>query len=193
LPQLLISPSNRALVASLLNWRGWSTPVALLIGPPRSGKSLLANHVAHQSGLVRIIDPVEEVDETELFHVWTAALADRAPLLVTAEPNWQPRLPDLVTRVAAAQDFICPDPDPELLAVLLERRLADHHLSLAADVAGYVSQRMERSFAALDAVVDTLTKSALSDGRPLSLPVVRATLREVQLLLANDDANIAAA
>jgi hypothetical protein len=169
----LISDSNRALLAALTDYFSWAAPVALLTGPPRSGKSLLSAYVASCTGAVRVIDSAQDCDETALFHAWTAAIAERTPLLVVAGLGWQPTLPDLATRKAAAQDFGIPDPDTELMGALFERRLADHNLVLSADVAGYLAQRVERSFAAIDTVSAALVTAALAEGRALTLPFVR--------------------
>jgi hypothetical protein len=191
--RFLISTSNAALVEALAKTETWAAPLAVLTGPPRSGKSLLADHVLSLRPNLQIADPAMAMDETALFHLCTAAMSDRTPLLIVAEAGWRPTLPDLATRVAAAQDFVVPDPDIELVAALLERRLAENHLHLSIEGAAYLAQRIERSFATIDAVTSELAAAALNDGRALSVPFMRQILQLSRLLHQADDNGSAAA
>lgn len=189
--RLLIDEPTRALINSLLDWRSWSSPIAVLRGPARSGKSLLARHVANEDNGITVIDPASGADEADLFHRATGALAGHAPLLLVTEPAWCPSLPDLQTRTAAAQDFVIPEPEPQLIAALLIRRLADHRAILTWECAAWLAARMERTFIAVAAVGDALVAAAIADPRPMSMSRTRALASDLGLVLLTDDGVVA--
>lgn len=166
---LLISLCNAALIDSLSDPDRWASPIAVLSGPPHSGKSLMARHAADIRVDMTVIDPAHSVDETHLFHACTRAMASASPLIIVADADWQPVLPDLVTRVRAAQDFVVPAPDTELSAALLGSQMAQRHVGLADDVALGVARRIPRDYAAITSASAALADAALLTGRPLSL------------------------
>ena len=59
----------------------WPFRTAVLTGPPRSGKSLIARWFAEQGG-GDAIDDADQLDETELFHRWNRAQESATPLLL---------------------------------------------------------------------------------------------------------------
>ncbi|MBX9731386.1 MAG: chromosomal replication initiator DnaA, partial [Sphingomonas sp.] len=63
----LISSSNSRAAQSLKRWGAWPVMAAMLVGPRKSGRSLLARIFAAQSGGT-IIDDAERVDEEVIFH-----------------------------------------------------------------------------------------------------------------------------
>ena len=68
----MVGEGNRAVVAALRDPADWPFRTAVLVGPPRSGKSLLARWFA-ASGMGEAIDGADSWDETELFHRWNRA------------------------------------------------------------------------------------------------------------------------
>src|SRR3546814_3648357 len=83
--EFLVSSSNAAAVHTLEHWGAWPVMTALLVGPRKSGRSLLARiFVAKSHG--SIIDDSDRVAETDLFHAWNRAQAERHPLLMVTEP-----------------------------------------------------------------------------------------------------------
>jgi chromosomal replication initiation ATPase DnaA len=176
---LLVGSANRNAVAALRGWQHWGTPIAILYGPPRSGKSALAGWFRKSVPGASAIDPADTADEAACFHACNRALAGEGPLLLVVPGtagSWRPDLADLNTRVRAAQQLEIEMPDPEFYAALLQRRVADAALHLPADVARYIAERGERSFIALDVAAERLVAMARMTGQRLSLPVVRAML-----------------
>ena len=84
----LVSEANRIAVAFLEGWRAWPLSVAVLIGPPRSGRSTLARQFARMSGGTVIDDAqgtATPVEDHRLFHAWNAAQTDHRPLLLVGQ------------------------------------------------------------------------------------------------------------
>lgn len=178
-PPLLVTDALHALIGEMVAWQRWAAPVAVLYGPPRSGKSLLAEHIVHNSGTISVLDPICATSEAIIFHACNTAMAGNRPVLLVAEHGWQPSLPDLVTRISAAQIFVVPAPDTDLLANLLSRRLAERQILLPQDTAEFAAMRMERSFTALDRLCDQLTRHWQTEPRPLSIPRVRSIIHDM--------------
>ena len=70
--RIVVGNANAAVVEAFHNTASWPFRTAILFGPARSGKSLLAGWFA-ESGAGEAIDDAAELDETELFHRWNRA------------------------------------------------------------------------------------------------------------------------
>ena len=180
----LVSTSNAAAVHTLEHWGAWPTRAAVLTGPRKSGRSLLARIFATKSGGT-IIDDAEKVSEADVFHAWNRAQETRRPLLIVADaepPAWNVRLPDLRSRLAASAHAAIGAPDDalvrSLLAVLLERR----GLDARADLLDWVAPRIERSHVAVIRTVDALDQEAMERRKRLSIPFARITLIDAGIL-----------
>ena len=79
----LVGPSNERAVRTLDDWTRWPVRTALLVGPPRSGRSLLSRVFTRRSGAV-VMDDAERAPEDALFHAWNRAEAANRPLLLVA-------------------------------------------------------------------------------------------------------------
>ncbi len=167
----IVSDSNRAAFAWVTDPARWPGPRAVLIGPAGSGKSHLAGLFAG-----RVMDDADtRADGEPLFHAWNAA-TEAEPLLLTARTSprsWAHSLPDLASRLAATPQVTIAEPDDALLADVLRKRFADRGLRAGDDLVGYLALRIERSFAAIAAIVDRLDSAALAEHRELSVPLAR--------------------
>ncbi len=180
-----ISDANRAAVLWLARPQDWPMSRCLLLGPPASGKSHLAGIFAADSGGVVIENADLVADGEPLFHAWNAATYSR-PLLLTAQRRpkfWAHSLADLASRLAATPQVALADPDDALMLAVLRKRFADRGLRVSEDVIAYLALRMERSFAAVDAVVAQLDALSLGLRRDITVPLAREVL-EGQLTLA---------
>jgi chromosomal replication initiation ATPase DnaA len=173
----ILSASNRSAADWLADPLRWPTPRTLLVGPPQSGKSHLAGLFAARGGTV--IEDADSISDGEpLFHAWNAA-TPAVPLLLTARRSprfWAHSLPDLASRLAATPLVRVDDPDDALLAAVLEKRFADRGVRVSPDVIAWLVARIERSFAAVAAVVETLDAHALAKRRAISIPLARELL-----------------
>ncbi|WP_375403484.1 chromosomal replication initiator DnaA [uncultured Sphingomonas sp.] len=180
----LVGPSNERAVRRLERPEEWPVRTALLIGPRKSGRSLLARIFGGRSGGA-IVDDAERLPEIDLFHAWNRAQEAATPLLLVAErphTEWGLRLPDLRSRLAASPVAEIGTPDDRLFRALLERQLARRGLDARPDLVDWLATRIERSHLAAMRTVDALDARAMERRRGLSIPFARATLHEAGLL-----------
>ncbi len=174
----IIGDANRAVVRLLEAFSTWPVPVALLTGPSRSGRSLLARRFAAQLPGGRVIDDAEFAEEEMLFHGWNAATTV-APLLIVAAappPVWRIALPDLASRLAATPHAAIAPPDDPLLAALIEKLLIERGRPAPRALVGTIATRIERSYAAVERAVVRLDRAA---GARLTVSLARSVLDRV--------------
>ncbi len=174
---LIITPSNADAFAALGNHAAWPGHCAILIGPERSGKSLMARYFAGQGG--DVIDDADALPDEELFHRWNAALESEKSILMLstkAPSEWAVVLADLRSRLAASQLLEILAPDDELIQQLLLKHLHDRGTSIGPEALSFVAKRIERSHAALEEFARTANARALAEGSAINLPLVRALL-----------------
>jgi chromosomal replication initiation ATPase DnaA len=179
--EFLVGESNLRAVHQLERWATWPVMAALLVGPRKSGRSLLARIFAAKSG-GRILDDADRAKEADVFHAWNQAQQERRPLLIVAEaapPEWEVKLPDLRSRLAASPLLEIGPPDDALLPQLLERAFERHLLHARPEVVAWIARRIERSHIAVLRVADVLEAEA---ERRLSVPMVKASLAAAGLL-----------
>ncbi len=182
----LVTPSNARAAHLLDHWGAWPVMTALLTGPRKSGRSLLARIFAAKSG-GDVIDNVEAAPEEQLFHAWNHAQATRRPLLLIADaapPVWTVALPDLRSRLAAGVVAAIGPPDDELVRALLIDLFQRRGLDARPDLIDWLCPRLERSHLAVIRVVDTLDQEVLETRKRLSIPLARTTLAAAGLIVA---------
>ncbi|KQN03988.1 MULTISPECIES: hypothetical protein [unclassified Sphingomonas] len=183
--RFLVSPSNREAVQFLDNWGLWPVMAAVLIGPRKSGRTLLARMFAARSGGM-IADDAERMNEIDLFHLWNQAQAEGRPLLIVADatpPVWKIELPDLRTRIAATPVVRLDAPDDLLIETLLQHLFDRKELIVAPDLVRWLARRVDRSHLAVLRVVEALEEDAmLRSTRLLTVPAVRTALGRTTLL-----------
>jgi hypothetical protein len=174
----LITNSNLRAAQTLEHWETWPVMAAVLTGPRKSGRSLLARIFAAKSG-GSIIDDAETVPEAQIFHAWNRAQADQRPLVIVADalpPIWGVRLPDLRSRLAASPHAAITAPDDELIAALLDHLFQRRGLDARPDLVTWLSTRIERSHVAVQRVVDALDQEVMESRKRLSIPLARTVL-----------------
>lgn len=192
----LVTPSNARAAHTLEHWAAWPVMAAVLTGPRKSGRSLLARIFAAKSGGA-IVDDAESVAETQIFHAWNRAQAERRPLVIVADalpPAWAVSLPDLRSRLAASPHAAIDAPDDALVRDLLAHMFDRRGLDARPDLIDWLATRIERSHVAIERTVDALDQAALEHRRRLSIPLARGVLGQAgivtqpQSLLPTDDA-----
>jgi chromosomal replication initiation ATPase DnaA len=182
--EFLVTPSNAHAFHLLERWATWPVMTALLVGPRKSGRSLLARVFASRSGGT-FIEDADQRPEADLFHAWNAAQAERRPQLLlvdTAPPEWHVKLPDLRSRLAASPIAVLEAPDDALMAALLERQFHRRGLDARPDLIQWLVARLERSHIAVMRAVDILDQDVLERRKRLSIPLARATLVEAGII-----------
>ena len=177
--RIVIGAANRAAIEALANPARWPFHAALLVGPPRSGKSLMARWFAEQ-GTGQTLDDAPECLEAEVFHSWNRAQEAQRPLLLTARPGWQPLLPDLASRLGGSLQIAIDAPDDAFIADLLAAHAEQRRLALGEGAAAYLVPRIERSYAAIEAVIEAIDRLSLERQARATMSVWRDALEAVQ-------------
>jgi len=212
----LIAPSNQDAVAWIDRWPDWPAPALIIYGPAASGKSHLASVWAVKTNAVLVnnrcladsdasefaalgkylvIDNIDlwlgdRTAETTLFHLYNLMREEQGSLLLTmnmAPTHIEFAIPDLASRLRAAPAAAIQPPDDTLLAALLVKLFADRQIRIGGDVLNYLLPRMERSFTAAHNLVVEADRLALSEKRPISVPLVRRILLEKQELAGSGE------
>ena len=180
----LLSDANRAAFDHLTRWSLWPVMATLVTGPRKSGRSLLGRIFVRKTG-GRLFDDAEDHDEEALFHAWNDAQARRKPLLIVAgrpPPQWQVKLPDLRSRLAATPQVEIGPPDDVLIGQLIVKLLGDRGIAAPGELADYLVPRVERSYVSVLMIVDILDRVMLSHHRRMTVPLARRALEESGLI-----------
>jgi len=201
----LVGHSNAAAVALIDAWPDWPAPAALVIGPPRSGKTHLAHVWQAQSGAsilaaAAISDAtvglferagaliVEDLDagiacERTLFHLLNLSREHRAGLLLTsAVPpgDLSVTLPDLRSRLRAAAVVAIAAPDDGLLQAVLVKHFTDRQLIVDPNVIGWLLRNMDRTMAEAARVVDAIDRLGLASRRKVTRALAAEALARLR-------------
>jgi hypothetical protein len=174
---LIITDANATAFAGLGNSVSWPSRCAILFGPPRSGKSLMARYFAGQGGTV--IDDAEASGAEVLFNAWNRAQESGTALLFASRwrpADWNIDLPDLRSRLGAALLLEISPPDDEMIEQLLQKQLADRGAAISIDALSYVKRRIERSYAGIESFARAANALALAENAPVNLVLVKRVL-----------------
>ncbi|MCZ8136132.1 MAG: ATPase [Porphyrobacter sp.] len=185
--RIIVGAANAHVIEALQEPARWPFHVAVLTGPPRSGKSLLARWAQGLAGgdSLEVIDDAETMDETELFHRWNAVQQggsrEGAALLIVANADeehggWHIALPDLASRIGGSLQLEIGAPDDAFAADLIHAHAEARGLSLPEGAAEYLVPRTTRSFAAIETLVATIDRISLERQAPATMSVWRAAL-----------------
>jgi chromosomal replication initiation ATPase DnaA len=177
--RILVGASNQTVVNGLGQPESWPFRTAILVGPPRSGKSLLGRWFTAQA-LGVTVDDADAMAEDAVFHRWNRAQADgTALLLVSSRPpgEWKVALPDLASRLGAALMLEIGAPDDAMLRELLAEHAARRGLALGEGQAAWLLPRIERSYAAVEDVVAEIDRLSLERKSPVTISLLRDALR----------------
>ncbi|MEC9344189.1 MAG: hypothetical protein VYD64_10140 [Pseudomonadota bacterium] len=202
---LIASPANRQAIEFIDAWPDWPGPVAVLAGPVGSGKSHMAGiwaeragaHVVDMSGLEEpgtatgewsavVLEDARPggIPETALFHLINHLRATGGHCLITSREwptAWRVALPDLASRLRAAQLVELAEPDDELLRQVIVKLFADRQIVIDPGVVEYLATRMERSLGAAGRLVAEIDREALSRNIRPSRSVAATALKRLAM------------
>ena len=177
---VVLGPSLLPVIEALQTAERWPFRTAILAGPARSGKSLLARWFA-ESGAGEAIDDADTCPEHYLFHRGNRAQADGRPLLLVsnrAPGAWEIALPDLASRLGAALLIEVGAPDDDLAAGLITEHATRRGLGFNDQVLAYLLPRIERSHAGIESLIETIDRLSLERKAPVTISLVRDALAE---------------
>lgn len=198
----LVAPNNADAVGWIDKWPDWPTTVLNVVGPPGCGKSHLSAVLRSKidvdllpieqlsepyqptSSRTIIIEDVDllltEVHEEGLFHLINDLKDQGGYLLlnsISPPSRWTVKLADLRSRLMAANVVEITPPDDNLIAAVLVKLFQDRQLRISDDVIAYAVRRMERSFATARRLVETADRTALSEKKPITVPLIKRVLK----------------
>lgn len=181
--RFIVSAANREAFEQFRNWTMWPVKAAVLTGPRRSGRSLLARQFVERVG-GRLFDDAEHHDEEALFHAWNQAQETGRPMVMVTDDRgpWSIRLPDLRTRIAVTPVARIEQPDDPLFRALIELLFADRGLVLPGDALTFITNRVHRDYWTAERVVETIDRFAIAERARLSLPTVRRALADAGII-----------
>lgn len=180
--RIVVGSANAHVVDAMTQAASWPFRTAVLAGPPRSGKSLLARWFAGNGG-GEVVDDAETVEETALFHLWNRTQESGRPLLIVVnaeEGGWRIALPDLASRLGAALHLAIGAPDDAMLADLLMVHAEQRGLVLGEDAAAYLVPRIERSHLGAERIVAAIDRLSLERKQAPTMAIWRDALDEIR-------------
>lgn len=179
--RIIIGNGNAEAVDALRQPETWPFGTAVISGPPRSGKSLLAQWFS-QSGLGDVIDDADTTPEDELFHRWNRAQEVKRPLLIVSNAKdgvWRIKLPDLASRLGAAMHLRIEAPDDAMLADLIALHAEMRGLVLDDSATAYLVPRCQRSHLGIEKLVAAIDRISLERKQAPTMTVWRDALDEI--------------
>ena len=203
----LIAPCNRDAVGWVDRWPGWGSTSIVIHGPASSGKTHLAavwkgisealvlpaQVLAEQDAndifmraphfSVDHLDPWvgDRTAETTLFHLYNLCRESGKSILMTmrsAPGQIDFSIPDLASRMRSLPAVPINLPDETLLSALLVKLFSDRQIQVGTDVIAYIVPRMERSFKAAHDLVTRADMLAMSEKKPVTVPLIRRILSD---------------
>ena len=183
-PRIVVGNANATVLDALADPAAWPFHTAILVGPPRSGKSLMARWFV-SGGQGDAVDDADRIDEDALFHRWNRAQETGRPLLIVAghapgAGGWQVRLPDLASRLGAALVLEIGEPDDEMLVALMEVHAEMRGLVLDQSATQYLVGRCERSHLGIERLVAVIDRLSLERKQAPTLAIWRDALIETK-------------
>ncbi len=206
LADFMPAPSNRESYEAIMAWPDWPGTAVILHGPSGSGRTHLAHIWAERANAClfeaaeiwdhaqpfgrlgelafAVVDDADTaLSETVLFHLYNMIAERGGNLLLTARTppaGWSLSLPDLRSRLQTAWPVVIERPCDDLLAALLIKQFSDRQVRIEPSVVTYLVRHMERSFAVVQRLTRILDRVSLCAKRPITLPLARAVLEQIE-------------
>lgn len=197
------STCNQEAVRWVHRWPDWPMTMMAIYGEKGCGKTHLA-HIWQQKSAARYLtsadiphlSPFEATQEANafvlddadilaqeewLFHFYNSLKEKNAYLLICCQrppTQWAIHLPDLRSRLSTLFSVEIAPPDEEALRAVLFKRCSERGMVLSTEAGDYILRRIERSFASIGCLVETLDQYALSAHRQPTLGLIREVFKK---------------
>ncbi len=194
----VVGGCNKLAVEFVNRWPEWPAHALVLIGETASGKTHLAKIFQEKSGgtllsgrdltekdipgfsQVVILENADEgVEEAALFHLFNWTRDRGGFLLITARTpplQWQLALKDLSSRLQSSPLVSLDRPDENILGAAMAKQFSDRQMVIDDRVIGYLLKRIERSFSAVQTVVNRIDTLSLREKSRISVPLAKKIL-----------------
>ncbi|WP_417318313.1 HdaA/DnaA family protein [Emcibacter sp.] len=202
----LVAESNKDAVDWIDRWPDWLSYVLVIYGDEGCGKTHLSHVWQDRSHAVRLNEEeffgqplvgrekayiFEDVDsylsgagrEEQFLHTYNWLKEKGSFLLLTSRSHprsWGMGLPDLASRILSCPIIELGRADDSLLASVIIKQFADLQITLPAEVLDYLLPRIDRSFAGVRRTVRRIDRLALTEKRPITIPLVRKALETLE-------------
>ncbi len=195
---------NEIAINLIESWPKWSVDnrIICIYGPSGSGKSHIANiwkekvNAIIYEGINHLtLDHIYSISNPLIFenlnsnHNWPEELlfeffneikSSKNFLLITCNDNplkfsW--KLKDLISRISSFTNIEIKLPNDELIKKILVKQFSDRQLSLDKQFIDYISQRIERSYLAINNVVDIIDQLTLKYKKPVNYNLIKEALK----------------
>jgi len=196
LENFVISDCNRDAVAWIDRWPDWPGHALAIYGPPGCGKTHLGHVWQARANAVFtarpdaalaerhhavVLDAPSLQDERALLHLYNRMRETGGFLLllsVSPPARWKPGLPDLASRLGSVPAIGIEAPDDRLLAAVIAKHFADRQIVAGSEAVDYMLRHIDRSFDAARRMTAAIDAAALAQGRPVTVPLIRALLAD---------------
>lgn len=193
---------NEQALTWLRRWPEWPLPCVVIHGESRCGKTHLGKAFIHDTKgiyvnagesvlpspdslfvsnpMSLVIDNYDQVAQEEwLFHVYNLAKEHHVLTVYLGKgtpAHYSFRLADLSSRLRSVHSISIDSPSETLFKQLLKEKLQHCGLGFSPEMSEYLFRRLERSYAALDNLIERADLICLEQQRPLTVPLLREIL-----------------
>ncbi len=159
----------------------WKSRTEAFFLSPEKAVSLMAWEWVRPGGALVLENADRIQDETWLFHFYNALQqSEKTSALLTARTppsQWPITLPDLRSRLQTLLTAEIRRPDDQTLFAVMSKQFHERGLTVKPEVLEYLLKYCERSFAGIQEWVDRLDRKAASQGRAVTIPLIREILQ----------------
>lgn len=186
----LVALCNEEAVAWVDKYPQWPVHSVMILGPKGCGKTHLAHVFASEvieaadldenfmpCGDRIVVENVDgEVNERALFHLFNRTKERGIGVLMTARRQPDFYLADWASRAALMPKVFISPPDDALMYAVMAAGFAARGALVEPAVLEYALKRVERSFGAVQRLVEEADALALADARAITIPMLRLVL-----------------
>ena len=184
--KLIISSANLEAYNTIIRWNKWQDNRVLLIGPKKSGKTLLANLWKKKTGAILanniddlydstriIVDNLEYFKDEELINIINFAQEKSILLLVISSSYPIFKLRDLNSRIISTYKVIIKQPDEKLVKLLISSFFKNKQILISNDIIDFIYLNIEREYSAINRILNIINEQAMIKKRKITLQFIK--------------------